>query len=188
MAEHDDPGTVQFRLGGLVRQLSVLEFSVALGLYTDEFMKADNFPHLHCHIHHSPSSYWIDLMPATGIYDPSRSKASALALALCYLYALLAHTLIGRQKSIGVINTHEAYFLWSMRRTHILSHHQFIGQFMRLLHYLKFLTTFIALSNIALSDSTAPRRLYNEFANIFTYHLQHHHPTIQLSTRTFESI
>ncbi|KHG27426.1 hypothetical protein F383_34250 [Gossypium arboreum] len=33
MTNHDDPGTIQFRLGGLVRQLSVPEFSAVLGLY-----------------------------------------------------------------------------------------------------------------------------------------------------------
>ncbi|KAK5825143.1 hypothetical protein PVK06_019947 [Gossypium arboreum] len=96
MAEHDEPGTVQFCLGGLVWQLSVPEFGVALGLYTDDFMEADNFPHLHRHIHCAPSSCWNAMMPATGIHDPSRFKASALAPALRYLHALLAHTLTGR--------------------------------------------------------------------------------------------
>ncbi|PPS19809.1 hypothetical protein GOBAR_AA00773 [Gossypium barbadense] len=114
MIEFDNLGTVQFRLGGLVRQLSVLEFEVALGLYTDEFMEADNLPYLQCHIHYAPSSCWAALILATGIYDPSRSNASALSPALRYLQALLAHTLIGRQESTGVVNTHDAYFLWSM--------------------------------------------------------------------------
>ncbi|PPS16047.1 hypothetical protein GOBAR_AA04531 [Gossypium barbadense] len=63
MAEHDDPGTIQFRLGSLVRQLSVPEFGVALGLYTKEFIEADNFPHLHRHIHYAPSSCWSAMMP-----------------------------------------------------------------------------------------------------------------------------
>ncbi|KAK5770984.1 hypothetical protein PVK06_047151 [Gossypium arboreum] len=35
MACFDDPGTIQFRFGGLVRQLNVLEFRIALGLYTE---------------------------------------------------------------------------------------------------------------------------------------------------------
>ncbi|PPS19412.1 hypothetical protein GOBAR_AA01167 [Gossypium barbadense] len=38
-------------------------------------MEADNFPHLQRHIHYAPSLCWAALMPATGIYDPSRSKA-----------------------------------------------------------------------------------------------------------------
>ncbi|KAK5771106.1 hypothetical protein PVK06_047281 [Gossypium arboreum] len=37
MTRYDDPSTVQFRLGGLVRQLSIPEFGAALGLYTEEF-------------------------------------------------------------------------------------------------------------------------------------------------------
>ncbi|PPS20479.1 hypothetical protein GOBAR_AA00096 [Gossypium barbadense] len=96
MAEHDDPGIVQFCLGGLVCQLSVPEFGATLGLYMDEFLDTDIFPSLHRHIHHPPSVCWSDLQPATGVYDPSRSKASVLPPPLHYLYALLAHTLMGR--------------------------------------------------------------------------------------------
>ncbi|PPS15339.1 hypothetical protein GOBAR_AA05239 [Gossypium barbadense] len=92
MVEYNDPGIVQFHLGGLVRQMIVPEFGVALGLYTDEFMEADNFPHLHRYIHYVPSSCWSAMMPATGIYDPNRSKASALAPALRYLHTLSRET------------------------------------------------------------------------------------------------
>ncbi|PPS03421.1 hypothetical protein GOBAR_AA17241 [Gossypium barbadense] len=77
MAEYDNPGTVQLCLGGLVRQLNIPELGAALGLYTDKFMETNHFPHLHRHIHHSPSSCWVDLHPATSIYDRSSSKASA---------------------------------------------------------------------------------------------------------------
>ncbi|PPR97091.1 hypothetical protein GOBAR_AA23574 [Gossypium barbadense] len=87
MTNFDDPGTVQFRLGGLVRQLSVPEFEIALGL---------------------------DLVPASATYDPSHSKALALPPSLRYLHAILAHTLTGRRESTGVVTTHDAYFLWSM--------------------------------------------------------------------------
>ncbi|KAK5811059.1 hypothetical protein PVK06_026378 [Gossypium arboreum] len=66
-------------------------------------MEADNFSHLHHYIHRSLSSCWIDLMPAVGIYDPSRSKASALTPALRYF----AHTLTERRESTGVVNTHD---------------------------------------------------------------------------------
>ncbi|PPS20482.1 hypothetical protein GOBAR_AA00099 [Gossypium barbadense] len=106
MSEFDNPGIVQFRLGGLVRQLSVPEFEIVLGLFTENFMEADNFPHIHRHMHYAPSSCWAALIPATGIYDPSRSKASALSLALRYLHALLAHTLTGRRESTGVTERH----------------------------------------------------------------------------------
>ncbi|PPR97817.1 hypothetical protein GOBAR_AA22859 [Gossypium barbadense] len=68
MTEFDDPGTVQFRLEGLVRQLSVPEFGVALGLYTA-------------------------LVSTSATYDPSRYKASALTPFLRYLHAILAHIL-----------------------------------------------------------------------------------------------
>ncbi|XP_040940693.1 uncharacterized protein [Gossypium hirsutum] len=47
---------IEFRLGGLVLQLSVPEFGIALGLYTEEFMDEDDFDTLHRHIHLSPSN------------------------------------------------------------------------------------------------------------------------------------
>ena len=56
MTEFDDPGTVQFHLDGLVRQLSVPKFGVALGLYTEEFMDDDDFANLYCHIYYSLSN------------------------------------------------------------------------------------------------------------------------------------
>ncbi|PPS08046.1 hypothetical protein GOBAR_AA12591 [Gossypium barbadense] len=90
MVEHDNPGIVQFCLGGLVRQLSVPEFRVDLELYTENFMEAENFSHLHRHIYYALLSCWNARMPATG-----------------------------RQESTGVVNTHDPYFLRSMRQGHI---------------------------------------------------------------------
>ncbi|PPS08698.1 hypothetical protein GOBAR_AA11946 [Gossypium barbadense] len=55
MMNYDDPGTVQFHLGGLVRQLSVLEFGTALGLYTEEFKEENDLHALNRHIHRSPA-------------------------------------------------------------------------------------------------------------------------------------
>ncbi|KAK5835910.1 hypothetical protein PVK06_011625 [Gossypium arboreum] len=55
MTNFDDPGIVQFRLGGLALQLSIPEFGVALGPYTEEFMDGNELDTLHRHIHSSPS-------------------------------------------------------------------------------------------------------------------------------------
>ncbi|PPR91649.1 hypothetical protein GOBAR_AA29033 [Gossypium barbadense] len=93
---------VQFCLGGLVSQLSVPEFRIALGLYMKEFMDENELKTLYRHIHYSPIKYWKDLVPASATYDPSRSKASALAPSLRYLHAILAHTLTGRRESTDV--------------------------------------------------------------------------------------
>ena len=73
---------VQFCLSGLVRQLSIPEFGIALGLYTEEFMDNNELNALHCHIHYSSSKCWRDLVPNSATYDPSHSKASALAPSL----------------------------------------------------------------------------------------------------------
>ncbi|KAK5840601.1 hypothetical protein PVK06_009504 [Gossypium arboreum] len=55
MSSHDEHGTITFQLGGLVRHMRVPEFGAVLGIYTDEFMGADNFLPLHRNIYYSPS-------------------------------------------------------------------------------------------------------------------------------------
>ncbi|PPR85320.1 hypothetical protein GOBAR_AA35371 [Gossypium barbadense] len=123
----DDLGTVQFYLGGLVRQLSVLEFGIALGLYTEEFMDDNDLDTLHHHIHYSPWKCWRDLVAASATYNLSCSKASALPPSLRYLHAILAHTLTGRRESTSVVTTHDSYFLWSMANGHVIDLAYFIA-------------------------------------------------------------
>ncbi|PPS20451.1 hypothetical protein GOBAR_AA00135 [Gossypium barbadense] len=55
MTNNDDPGTIHFRLGGLVCSMSVPEFGVALGLYTDDFMEEKDMNALPHNIYISPS-------------------------------------------------------------------------------------------------------------------------------------
>ena len=54
MTNNDDPGTIHFRLGGLVRAMSVPKFGVALGLYTNEFIEEEDMNALPRNIHISP--------------------------------------------------------------------------------------------------------------------------------------
>ncbi|KAK5793530.1 hypothetical protein PVK06_034680 [Gossypium arboreum] len=101
MMTHDEPGTITFRLGGLVRQISVPEFGSTLRLYTEEFISAENFLRLRRHIHYLPFRCWTELTACMPSYDASRSKATSLPLAIWYLYALLAHTLTDRSQQEG---------------------------------------------------------------------------------------
>ncbi|PPR83116.1 hypothetical protein GOBAR_AA37597 [Gossypium barbadense] len=114
MTNYDDPGTIIFCLGRLVRQLSVPKFGTALGLYTKEFKEENDLEALNRHIHHSPSRCWDALVPGLATYNPSCSKASTLPPSLRYLHAILAHMIIGRRESTGVVNTQDAYFLRCM--------------------------------------------------------------------------
>lgn len=116
---NDDPDTIHFRLGGLVQAMSVQEFGVALGLYTYKFMEEEDMNALPRNIHISPSLCWKALAPLSSTYDPSCSKASALAPSLRYLHAILAHTLSRRRESTGIVNTHDAYYLWCMVNAHV---------------------------------------------------------------------
>ncbi|PPS18568.1 hypothetical protein GOBAR_AA02005 [Gossypium barbadense] len=127
MTYYDDPGTVQFCLGGLIHQLSIPEFSVTLGLYTEEFEEENELHALSRHIHFSPLKCWHTLAPGTAFYNPSRSKASILPPSLRYLHTILAHTIIGRRESTGIVNTHNAYFLWCMSQGHVIDLAYFIA-------------------------------------------------------------
>ncbi|PPS13447.1 hypothetical protein GOBAR_AA07130 [Gossypium barbadense] len=110
MTRYDDPSTVQFRLGGLIRQLSIPEFGATLGLYTEEFKEKNELQALSRHIHFSPPKCWHTLVPSTASYNPNRSKASVLPPSLRYLHDILAHTITGRRDSTGIVNTHDVYF------------------------------------------------------------------------------
>ena len=43
-----------------------------------------------------------------------------------YLHDIFAHTIIGRRESTGVVNTHDAYFLWCMSHRHVIDLAYFI--------------------------------------------------------------
>ncbi|PPR92882.1 hypothetical protein GOBAR_AA27790 [Gossypium barbadense] len=101
VARSDDPGTIQFRLGSLVRQLNVPVFGTALGLYTEEFIEENELHTLNHHIHHFPSQRWNALTPKAASYNPSRSKASALPPSLRYLHAILVHTLTEGERALA---------------------------------------------------------------------------------------
>ncbi|PPS02891.1 hypothetical protein GOBAR_AA17762 [Gossypium barbadense] len=86
MTNYDDPGTVQFLLGGLVCQFSVPEFGTVLGLYTKEIKEENDLHALNCHIHRSSSPCWDPLVPGGATYNPSHSKVSALPPSLSGTY------------------------------------------------------------------------------------------------------
>ncbi|KAK5785592.1 hypothetical protein PVK06_040193 [Gossypium arboreum] len=127
MTNYDDPGTVQFHLGGLIHQLSIPKFDTALGLYMEEFKEENELHALTRHIHFYPSKCWHTLALGMASYNPNRSKASVLPPSLRYLHAILAHTITGRRESTSVVNTHDAYFLWCMSHGHVIDLDYFIA-------------------------------------------------------------
>ncbi|KAK5835371.1 hypothetical protein PVK06_011059 [Gossypium arboreum] len=127
MTIYDDPGTVQFHLGRLVCQLSVLEFGVALGLYTEEFKEENELHAFSLHIYFSPLKCWHTLAPSTASYNPSCFKASVLPPSLRYLHTILAHTIAERRESTGIVNTQDIYFLWCMSQGHVINLAYFIA-------------------------------------------------------------
>ncbi|PPS20556.1 hypothetical protein GOBAR_AA00019 [Gossypium barbadense] len=111
MTRYDDPSTVQFRLGGLICQLSVSEFGATLGLYIEEFREENELHTLSHHLHFSPSKCWHTLAPSMASCNPSCFKASVLppSLRLARHFGLLniaaqesSLTLIGQMSPQGI--------------------------------------------------------------------------------------
>ncbi|KAK5793986.1 hypothetical protein PVK06_035174 [Gossypium arboreum] len=127
MTNNDDLDTIHFRLGSLVRAMSVLEFGVVLGLYTDEFMEEKDMNALPRNINISPFLCWKALALLSSTYNPSRSKALALPPSLRYLHATLVHTLTERRESTDVVNTYDPYYLWCMANAHVTDLAYFIA-------------------------------------------------------------
>ncbi|KAK5775486.1 hypothetical protein PVK06_043381 [Gossypium arboreum] len=135
------------------------------------------------HIHFSPLKCWHTLAPSTASYNPSRSKASVLPPSLRYLYAILAHTIIGRQESTGIVNTHNVYFLWCMSQGHIIDLAYFIslviqhqtewhrkgvisiGPYVtRLARHFRLLNTAAQESSLTLIDQMSPQGILSMFS------------------------
>ncbi|PPS10048.1 hypothetical protein GOBAR_AA10596 [Gossypium barbadense] len=75
---------------------------------------------------HISNSRW-NYAQCLATYNPSRSKASVLPLSLRYLHAILTHMITGMRESTGIINTHDAYFLWCMLHGHVIDLAYFIA-------------------------------------------------------------
>ncbi|PPS17180.1 hypothetical protein GOBAR_AA03393 [Gossypium barbadense] len=151
MTRYDDPDTIQFHLGGLIRQLSVLEFGAVLGLYREEFREENELYALSRDIHFSPSKCWHTLSPSTASYNPSHSKALVFPPSLRYLHAILAHTITGRRESTGVVNTHDVYFLWCMSQGHTERHRKGV---ISIGSYVTWLARHFGLLNTAAQESS----------------------------------
>ncbi|PPS08917.1 hypothetical protein GOBAR_AA11729 [Gossypium barbadense] len=207
---YDDPGMFQFFLGRLIRQLSIVEFSAALGLYMDEFKEENNLHVLSRHIHFSPSKCWHTLAPRTASYSPSRSKASVLPPSLRYLHAILAHTIIEMRESTSV---HQMERHWKG----VIS----IGPYVtRLAQHFGLLNTVAQESSLTLIGQTSPQgissmlsmRMIERHRGTYppqyrlakstkeeayegipddvphstrTHRLNHHHPLVQFMRRSF---
>ncbi|PPR86266.1 hypothetical protein GOBAR_AA34424 [Gossypium barbadense] len=118
MTNYDNPGTVQFRLGRLVFQLSIPEFGTALGLYTEEFKKENDLHALNCHIHRSPSRCWDALILCAATYNPSHSKALALPPSLTAAQES-SLTFIGQMSPQGISSMLSMRMIEKRRETYL---------------------------------------------------------------------
>lgn len=111
----------------MTRYLSIPGFGAVLGLYSEEFMSIEEFSTLSQDIHQSTTLYWTDIVAIASLYNPSHSNATYLPLTLRYIHAILAHSLISRRESMGVVGTYDAYFLWSMAMQHPINVAYFVA-------------------------------------------------------------
>ncbi|PPR99378.1 hypothetical protein GOBAR_AA21290 [Gossypium barbadense] len=105
MMNNDDPGTIHFQLGSLVRAMSVPEFRVAVGLYTDEFIRstasalAPSIRYLHAILAHTLTGR----RESTGVVNTHNSyylwcMANAHVTDLAYFIAFAIHHQTERHK------------------------------------------------------------------------------------------
>lgn len=127
MSRQADPHSSSFRLGGTSRYLSILGFRVAIGLYFEEFISTPELPTLSRDIYHLAPLIWFEIAETVVQYNPSQSKATCLLSALCYIHAILAHTLIGWRESTGVVGMSDTYFLQSMETYHLIDVSYFVA-------------------------------------------------------------
>ncbi|PPS09459.1 hypothetical protein GOBAR_AA11189 [Gossypium barbadense] len=131
-----------------LQTLSVPKFGMALSLYTDEFKEENDLHAFNRHIHRSPLRCWDALVLGGATYNPSHSSASTLSPSLRYLHAILAHTIVEQRESTGIVNTHNAYFLWCMSHGHGVI---FIGPYVtRLARHFGLLSTATIESSLTL--------------------------------------
>ncbi|PPS03236.1 hypothetical protein GOBAR_AA17422 [Gossypium barbadense] len=172
MTNYDDPGTVQFRLGRLVRQLSVPEFSAPLGLYREEFKEENELNALTRHIHFSPSKCWHNLTPSAASYNPYRSKASVLPPSLRYPHTILAHTIIGsttaQESSLALIGQMSPQGISSMLSMRMIEKRQI---------------TYPSQCRLAQSTDEEAYKDILDDVSTRTYRLSHYHSLVQFMRR-----
>ncbi|KAK5770983.1 hypothetical protein PVK06_047150 [Gossypium arboreum] len=66
-------------------------------------------------------------MPSPPALPPTILATLRHPPSLRYLHTILAHMLTGRSESTGIINTHDAYFLWCMSHGHVIDLAYFIA-------------------------------------------------------------
>ncbi|PPS05867.1 hypothetical protein GOBAR_AA14779 [Gossypium barbadense] len=115
MTNNDDPGNIHFRLGRLVRAMSVPEFGVALGLYTDEFMEEEDINALQ---RFGTTLFHLQPQPLEGL-----SPHSFPTLPPCHLGIHIDL----EEREPGVVTTHDAYYLWCMANAHVTNLAYFIS-------------------------------------------------------------
>ena len=113
----DIPGLIEFRVGGRWHHLSYTQFSVHMGLYTEEFVSSPAYRQLATCFprRESMSAYWWQVSRGPE-YAPTRSKGSTLrSPVLRYMHRLLAQSINARRDSPGVVGEHDLFYLYSMR-------------------------------------------------------------------------
>ncbi|MBA0674820.1 hypothetical protein Goari_016394 [Gossypium aridum] len=94
----DGPREISFRLGSVTRYLRIAGLRVALSIYSDDFLATLDFSTLPRYIYRPTPLYWSDISEFATSYNPNQSKVRCLPPALCYIHAILAHTLTGRKE------------------------------------------------------------------------------------------
>ncbi|KAI7746769.1 hypothetical protein M8C21_025279 [Ambrosia artemisiifolia] len=109
--------SIRFRMAGIERSCSLIEFSRRMGLYTDEEMETDIFlkglTKLPSDV--SPQQFWAQI--GEGPYQGKFLKSTRLKDPFYrILHRIIAQSIAGRKESTGVVTQKDQFFLYCFIR------------------------------------------------------------------------
>ena len=110
-------GTISFRLMNREFGMSITEFSVACGFYTEEYTDSVDYDNSYTGFpsNFNPNAFWREITDSPINYNPSQSKSSVIkSPALKYMHRFIAFSLSGRKESTGVVTKTDLFYLWCM--------------------------------------------------------------------------
>ena len=93
------PGVINFKLGGRRHQMSVAEFGVALGVYSEPYIRSTAYTNALVDFpsDEMPALFWESITVTGPGYSPATAKSTFIRIpSLRYLHKFIAHSISGR--------------------------------------------------------------------------------------------
>ena len=87
-------------------RMSITEFSVACGFYTNEYKNSADYTNSYTDfaLNFNPNAFWKEITDSPINYNPSQSKSSVIkSPALKYMHRFIAFSILGRKESTSMV-------------------------------------------------------------------------------------